>query len=166
MSVLQRKDVRGNGSAGGPVAQRAVGERSGGAAGGAPAAPPDPELVERPQRRRFTAAYKINVLREADGLSQPGEIGALLRREGLYSSHLSTWRGQREAGLLEALARPRGRRPAEPLVAENAELRRRLSRSETELEKARRVIEAQGNVCALLGELHGPRGATESGSTD
>ena len=165
MSVLQRKDVRGNGAAGGPVAQRAVGERSGGAAGGAPAAPPDPELVERPQRRRFTAEYKIDVLSEADGLSQPGEIGALLRREGLYSSHLSTWRGQREAGVLEALSRPRGRRPAEPLVAENAELRRRLSRSETELEKARRVIEAQGNVCALLGELHGPRGATENGST-
>jgi len=165
MSVLQRKDVRGNGSAGGPVAQRAVGERSGGAAGGAPAAPPDPELVERPQRRRFTAAYKINVLREADGLSQPGEIGALLRREGLYSSHLSTWRAQREAGSLEALARPRGRRPAEPLAAENAELRRRLTRSETELEQARRVIEAQGNVCALLGELLGPRGASEPEST-
>ena len=165
MSLLQRKDVRGNG-AGGPGAQRAVGERSGGAAGGAPAAPPDPELVERPQRRRFTAEYKLTVLREADGLSRPGEIGALLRREGLYSSHLSTWRAQREAGVLEALSRPRGRRQAQPLVAENAELRRRLSRSESELEKARRVIEAQGNVCALLGELHGPRGASESASTD
>jgi hypothetical protein len=104
-------------------------------------------------------------LSEADGLSRPGEIGALLRREGLYSSHLSTWRGQREAGVLEALSRPRGRRPAEPLAAENAELRRRLTRSESELEKARRVIEAQGNVCALLGELHGPRGASQSGST-
>jgi len=165
MSLLQRKDVRGNG-AGGRGAQRAVGERSAGAAGrAAPSAPPDPELVERPQRRRFTAEYKLAVLREADGLSRPGEIGALLRREGLYSSHLSTWRTQREAGSLEALARPRGRRPADPLAAENAELRRRLSRSESELEKARRVIEAQGNVCALLGELHGPRGATETGST-
>ena len=111
MSWLQSKDVRGNG-AGGPAAQRAVGERSGGAAGGAaPAAVPDPELVERAQRRRFTAAYKLAVLREADGLSGSGEIGALLRREGLYSSHLSTWRAQREAGVLEALARPRGRRP-------------------------------------------------------
>ena len=166
MSLLQRKDVRGNG-AGGPGAQRAVGERSAGAAGRvAPAAPPDPELVERPQRRRFTAEYKIAVLCEADGLSRPGEIGALLRREGLYSSHLSTWRAQREEGSLEALSRPRGRRPAEPLAAENAELRRRLARSESELEQARRVIEAQGNVCALLGELHGPRGATESASTD
>ena len=166
MSVLQRKDVRGNGSAGGPVVQRAVGERSGGAAGGAPSAPADPELVERPQRRRFTAEYKLSVLREADGLSQPGEIGALLRREGLYSSHLSVWRTQREAGSLEALTRPRGRKPAEPLAAENAQLRRRLARSETELEQARRVIEAQGNVCALLGELHGPRGASETASTE
>ena len=68
-------------------------------------------------------------------------------------------------GGVEALSRPRGRRPADPLTAENAELRRRLARSETELEKARRVIEAQGNVCALLGELHGPRGATETEST-
>jgi transposase-like protein len=95
MSLLQRKDVRGNGA-------------------GGPGALPDPELVERPQRRRFTAAYKLTVLREADGLSRPGEIGALLRREGLYSSHLSTWRAQREEGSLEALSRPRGRRPAEP----------------------------------------------------
>ena len=105
------------------------------------------------------------MLREADGLSRPGEIGALLRREGLYSSHLSTWRAQREAGVLEALSRPRGRKPTDPLAAENAELRRRLARRDSELEKARRVIEAQGNVCALLGELHGPRGATETGST-
>ena len=162
MSWLQSKDVRGNGD-GGPAAQRAVGERSAGAAGGAaPAAVPDPELVERAQRRRFTAAYKLAVLREADGLTRPGEIGALLRREGLYSSHLSTWRAQREAGALEALARPRGRKPADPLAVEVADLRRRLTRAEAELEKARRVIAVQGEVCALLGELHGPRGANES----
>ena len=169
MAWLQSKDVRGNGD-GGPGAQRAVGERSGGAAGATPvvvpSAPPNPELVERPQRRRFTAAYKLAVLREADGLTGPGQIGALLRREGLYSSHLSTWRAQREAGSLEALSRPRGRKPADPLAAENADLRRRLSRSESELAKARRVIAVQGEVCALLGELHGPRGADESGSTD
>jgi transposase len=167
MSWLESKVVRGNGD-GGPGAERAVGERSAGAAvsGAAPMRVPDPELVERPQRRRFTAAYKLAVLREADGLSGPGEIGALLRREGLYSSHLSTWRAQREAGALEALSRPRGRRPAEPLAAENAELRRRLARAEAELEKARRVIEVQGEVCALLGELHGPRGASASGSSD
>ena len=111
--------MRSNGGAA-PAAQRAVGERSGGAAGGSPAAPPDPELVERPQRRRFTVAYKLAVLREAHGLSGSGEIGALLRREGLYSSHLSTWRAQREAGSLEALSRPRGRKPADPLAVEVA----------------------------------------------
>jgi transposase-like protein len=122
--------------------------------------------VERPQRRRFSAEYKLRVLHEADGLSRPGEIGALLRREGLYSSHLSTWRAQREAGVLEALSRPRGRKPADSFAVENAELQRRLTRTETQLEKARRVIEVQGNVCALLGELFEPRGATETGSTD
>jgi transposase-like protein len=163
MSLLQRKDVRGNGS-GGPRAPRAVGEQSEGAAGaGALSRVPDPELIERPRRRRFSAAYKLAVLREADGLTAPGEIGALLRREGLYSSHLSTWRRQREAGALEAFSRPRGRRPADPLQKENAELRRRLTRAETELEKARRVIEVQGEVCALLGELVEPGSANESG---
>jgi len=123
--------------------------------------------VERPQRRRFTSEYKLRILREADGLSRPGDVGALLRREGLYSSHLSTWRRQRDQGGLEALSRPRGRKPAgDPLAAENAKLRRRLTLTETELEKARRVIAVQGNVCALLGELHGPRGATKPESTE
>ena len=120
--------------------------------------------AQAPTPRRFTAEYKLRVLHEADGLSRPGEIGALLRREGLYSSHLSTWRGQREEGVLEALSRPRGRRPADHLAVENAELQRRLTRREAELEKARRVIEVQGNVCALLGELFEPRGASETAS--
>jgi len=166
MSLLQRKDVQGNG-AGGRGAQRAVGERSAGAAGGAaPAAIPDPELIERPRRRRFSAEYKLRILREVDGLARPGEIGALLRREGLYSSHLSTWRRQRDEGALEALSRPRGRKPADPLERENAELRRRAERAESELAKARRVIEVQGNVCALLGELSEPRGASRPESSD
>jgi transposase-like protein len=164
MSWIQSKHVGGNG-AGGPGAQRAVGERSAGAAGAAASAPPDPELAERPQRRRFSAAYKIAVLREADGLTAPGAVGALLRREGLYSSHLSTWRRQREAGALEAFSRPRGRRPADPLERENAELRRDLTRAESELAKARRVIEVQGEVCALLGELVEPGSAIESESS-
>jgi hypothetical protein len=86
----------------------------------------------------------------------------LLRREGLYSSILSEWRKQREAGSLEALERPRGRKPADPLEAENASLRRRLERTEAELEKARKVIEVQGNVSALLGQLLEPRGAEGS----
>ena len=166
MSLLQRNGSGGNG-AGGPELKRAVGERSAGAgAEASPAEAPNPELIERAHRRRFTSEYKIAILAEADGLTHPGEVGALLRREGLYSSHLSVWRRQRDQGALEALSRPRGRKPTEPLEIENAELRRRLTHTEAELETARRVIEVQGNVCALLGELHGPRGAKPTEPTE
>src|SRR5680860_813998 len=96
--------------AGGREAQRAVGERSEAVAGRAePAGVPDPELVERPRRRRFSAEYKLAIVREADTCGRPGEIGALPRREGLYSSLLTEWRRARDAGALEALERPRGR---------------------------------------------------------
>ena len=130
------------------------------------APPPDPELVGRARRRRFTAEYKLRILREADACSKPGEIGALLRREGLYSSLLTEWRRQRERGSLAALDRPRGRPKADPREAQIAALQRRLDRAERELAKARRVIEAQGNVSALLGvgDLLEPRGA--QGSTE
>ena len=143
-------------------AERAVGERS--EAGGGRAAP-DPELVERPLRRRFSAQYKLRILREAEGCTRPGEIGALLRREGLYSGHLSKWRRQRDAGALEALGRPRGRKPIDRRDLELAELRRRLERRETELAKARKVIEIQGNVSALLEQMLGTEGASESESS-
>ena len=147
-------------------AERAVGERSEAADGRAAlAGVADPELVERPVRRRFTAEYKLRILREAEACTRPGEVGALLRREGLYTSHLSAWRRQRDGGALEALGRARGRRRAHPLETEIADLRRRLERTEAELEKARRVIEVQGNVSALLGQLLEPRGAIEPGST-
>jgi transposase len=79
----------------------------------APAGMPDPELVERPRRRRFSAEYKLGILREGDGCQRPGEVGALLRREGLYTSHLTYWRKQRDAGALKELGRPRGRKPAD-----------------------------------------------------
>ena len=125
-------------------------------------AAPDPELVERASRRRFTAAYKLRIVREADACTQPGEVGALLRREGLYSSHLTQWRQARDAGALEALQRPRGRKRADPREAEIAALRRRAERAEAELVKARKVIEVQGNVSALLEELLEPRGAMET----
>lgn len=145
--------------------ERAVGERNREAvARVAPAGVPDPELVEGPKRRRFSAEYKLRILREADACTQPGEIGALLRREGLYSSILSEWRKQREAGSLQALSRPRGRPKPNPLEVENAKLRRRAERAEGELAKARLVIEVQGNVSALLGELLEPKGA--QGSTE
>lgn len=156
-----------NDGGGGRVVERAVGERNGGAAGrSAREGVPDPELVDRPVRRRFTAEYKLRILREAEACSRPGEVGALLRREGLYSSILSEWRKQRDAGSLQALSRPRGRKPPNPLEAENARLQRRAERAEGELAKARKVIEVQGNVSALLGELLEPRGATENGSTE
>jgi transposase-like protein len=138
----------------GAVGDRKRPERSGSA--------PDPELVERPRRRKFTAAYKLAIVREADSCTQSGEVGALLRREGLYSSHLVDWRRQRDAGALEALSKRRGRRAKSPTKAEIERLRRRAERAEAELEKARKVIEVQGNVSALLGELLGPTGADDS----
>jgi transposase len=125
---------------------------------------PDAELVERARRRQFTAEYKLRIVREADACADPGEIGALLRREGLYSSHLSAWRKQREDGALVALGKHRGRPRPDPLQAENAQLRRRLERTEADLAKARKVIEVQGNVSALLGELLEPRSAKEDES--
>jgi len=152
---------------GGHGVERAVGERNGVASGrSAPGVVPDPELVQSAKRRRFTAEYKLAVLREADGCSGSGEIGELLRREGLYRSHLATWRRQRDEGALGALSRPRGRKPSNPLEAENAKLRKRAERAEGVLAKARKVIEVQGNVSALLGELLEPRGATDTPSTE
>ncbi len=102
----------------------AVGERNG-AAGGAPPGLPDSELVEGPKRRRFTTEYKLRVVRAADACSRPGEVGALLCREGLYSPMLCEWRKQRKAGSLEALERRRGRKPVDELEVENAARRRR-----------------------------------------
>jgi transposase-like protein len=142
--------------------ERAVGERKGIDLAQDEAAPPDPELVERARRRRFSAEYKLRILRQADACSKPGEIGALLRREGLYSSLLTEWRRQRERGSLAALDRPRGRPKADRREAQIAALQRHLERAEVELEKARRVIEVQGNVSALLGDLLEPRGAQPS----
>ncbi len=159
-------NVNRNGTSGGRGAQRAVGERNVEAARRPSSAVPDPELIERPQRRRFSAEYKLRIIHEAEACSRPGEIGALLRREGLYTSHLSAWRRQRDQGALVALVRPRGRRKPHPLERENAELRQRMERAEAELTKARKVIEVQGNVSALLGELLGPRGAKSNGSTE
>ena len=73
---------------------------------------PDPDVVPKAKRRRFSAEYKLRILREADACSEPGEIGSLLRREGLYSSHLSNWRRQRQSGTLAGL-KPKKRRIAE-----------------------------------------------------
>jgi transposase-like protein len=132
-------------------AQRAGGERSGVAPNGGERSPvPNPELIQRPRRRRFTAEYKLQILQQADACTQPGDVGSLLRREGLYTSHLTAWRQQGDRGALAALRRPRGRPKREPLAVENATLRRRAERAEAELAKAQRVIEVQGKLSALL----------------
>jgi transposase-like protein len=115
---------------------------------------PDPELAEKAKRRRFTAAYKLRIVREADRCERPGEVGALLRREGLYSSLLTQWRRARDSGALQALE-PRKRGPAGPSPEQiaNAALRRERDQAVSDLQTARRVIEVQGNVSALLEEL-------------
>ncbi len=147
-----------------PAAERREAERSetdrSGAVGKtvAPSPPlpsrPDPEVVAAAKRRTFTAEYKQRILTEADAASaQPGAIGALLRREGLYSSHLVTWRRERQAGILKGLT-PHKRGPKfkrSPLEEENEKLRRENQRLTEELRKAEIVIDVQKKVGALLG---------------
>ncbi len=149
--------------AAGHDAQRAVGELGFGAGGRAAGeGVRDPELVEQAKRRSFTAEFKARILAEADVCTRPGEVGELLRREGLYMSHLTCWRKQRKEGALKELGKPRGRKPVDRRGQEIAALTRKLERSEAELEKARRVIEIQGNVSALLEEMLGTDSASRS----
>jgi len=114
--------------------------------------PPDPEVPERAQRRRFTAAYKLRILEEADGCTASGQLGALLRREGLYSSHLADWRHQRAQGTLAALApQRRGRPPAAAPRSELIRLRQENERLTRQLAAAEAIVEIQKKVSALLG---------------
>jgi transposase len=118
----------------------------------APSSAPDPEVRAVAKRRQFNAAYKLSVLEEADRCTSPGAIGALLRREGLYSSHLSVWRRERESGALAALGRRRGRKgKLTPEQRRIAELEARSARLKRELEQARTIIEVQKKLCTLLG---------------
>jgi transposase len=115
---------------------------------------PDPEMVPRAKRRRFNAEYKVRILEEADACSERGEIGALLRREGLYSSHLTTWRRQRAQGQLAALSpKKRGRKSSvdEALAKELAELKQDKQRLQTRLQQAETIIEVQKKLSGLLG---------------
>jgi transposase len=130
--------------------ERSEAPRSGGSSAGEREpgpAPPDPEVPARQAKRRFTPAYKLDVLRRADACTRPGELGALLRKEGLYSSHLVTWRRQREHGLTPK-SRGRKVRLVDPKVKhleqENRRLTRRLQRAET-------IIAYQKKVHELLG---------------
>ena len=123
---------------------------------------PDPELVEQAKRRRFTAAYKARILAEADACAAPGAVGELLRREGLYTSHLTYWRKQREDGALKELGKPRGRKPGDTRDGQIAALTRRAERAEAEVQKLKRVVTIQGNVSALLEEMLGEGSAPRS----
>jgi transposase len=146
------------------VSQFAAGVGNGGRPAGAGVVP-DPELVERARRRKFTAEYKLSIVAEADACTRPGELGALLRREGLYSSHLTTWRAQRDRTALDGLE-PKRRGPKAPSTdaVELAKVRRERDKALSDLETARRVIEVQGNVSALLEELLS-KSATPSDAT-
>ena len=119
---------------------------------GFPSPRPDPEVNEHPTRRRFTKDYKLRILAEADQATEPGAIGALLRREGLYSSRLSVWRHQRANGELSA-AKGTSRSEPDRHGQEIARLRKQNKRLQDRLARAEKVIEIQGKVSALLGEL-------------
>jgi transposase len=116
---------------------------------------PDPEVPARPVRRVYSAEFKRQVLKEVDACTEFGEIGAVLRRHGLYSSHLKTWREQRERGELSGLApQKRGRKPTpkNPLADEVARLERELRRATARAERAEGLVEVQKKLAELLGE--------------
>ena len=116
--------------------------------------PPDPEVPEKKRRRKFTAKYKLSVLSESDSCTEPGQIGALLRREGLYSSHLTTWRRQKEKGLLDALSpkkRGRKKKSTNPLADRVARLEKDNRRLQQKLKQAELIIEAQKKMSEILG---------------
>jgi transposase-like protein len=121
-------------------------------ANGLEARVPDPEVVPKAKRRQFTAKYKLRVLEQVDRCTERGQIGELLRREGLYSSHLSKWRQQRARGQLQGLAaKKRGRAAQAPAAAELAQLRRENERLRAQLEQAEMIIDVQKKLAKLLG---------------
>jgi len=144
-----------------PVSAEGAMERAPRATGIAPSAggrqlipSPDPEVPEIKPRRKFTAKYKLEILEQVDQCKQPGELGELLRREGLYSSNLSTWKRQKEKGLLKALApQKRGRKRSEknPLTSKVAQLEKENRRLEQKLKRAELIIEAQKKMAEILG---------------
>jgi transposase len=125
---------------------------------------PNPEVPARAKPRTYSARYKARILAEYEGLDKAGK-GALLRREGLYTSLISAWREQRDKGALQALAASAGRPAAEAAERENARLRRQIERLEADLGKARTVIEVQGKLSALLDQLATGSPRTSNGET-
>jgi transposase-like protein len=110
-------------------------------------------VVAKPKRRQFTAAYKLQILQEVDACKEPGQIGALLRKEGLYSSHLGKWRKLREQGQLDALSQSRGRKPdPDTLLKQQVrQLEREKARLQRKLRQAEAIIEVQKKVSEILG---------------
>jgi transposase-like protein len=128
-------------------------------------ASPDPEVPENKPRRKHTAEYKLRILAEADACDQLGQIGALLRREGLYSSSLTTWRRQRQDGLFQAMTpKKRGRKEKQknPLAKDVARLENENRRLQLKLKKAELIIEAQKKMAEILGIA---QDLTESGES-
>jgi transposase len=116
------------------------------------AAAADPEVIDKPIRRRFTSEYKLRIVEEADRCTEPGKVGRLLRREGLYTSHLTSWRKAARTGSLKALSKKRGRKSERnPLEEKVRKLEREKARLEKELHKAHLIIDVQGKVAGLLG---------------
>jgi len=116
----------------------------------------NPEVPEKAKRRRFDASYKLRVLEEAERCREPGQVGELLRREGLYSSHLTTWRKQRDEGALQGLGpKRRGRKPKrkDPMALEVERLRRENQRLTERLRQAETIIEVQKKISEMLGTL-------------
>jgi len=151
--VVPMPDGRGAAREAEPAANTATSSRPTPSVGPA-AAVPDPEVPEKAARRRFTAEYKLRILREAEGCDTPGAVGALLRREGLYSSNLTLWRQQQDQGALAALSpRARGRRAAAapPLARRIAELERELARLHERLRQAEAIMAAQKKLSEILG---------------
>jgi len=121
--------------------------------------PPDPEVPEKKARRKFTAKYKLQIIEEADACTEPGQLGAFLRSKGLYSSHVATWRRQKEEGLLVALSpKKRGRKEKEknPLAPRVAELERETEGLRRKLKRAETIIEFQKKISEILGIAQDP----------
>jgi transposase-like protein len=116
--------------------------------------PSDPEVPEKKPRRKFTAKYKLEILEKVETCTRPSQIGLLLRKEGLYSSNLTTWRKQRDKGLLEAMTpKKRGRKKVEknPLAQEVARLQGDNERLKKKLKQAETIIEVQKKISQILG---------------
>jgi transposase-like protein len=140
---MERNQANGNGEIP-STSNRAV--RSG------DSTPPDSEVQEEPERRRFSAAYKARIVRAAEACMEKGQIAALLRREGLYSSQLCEWRKKYQHGALTALQDDsRGRKKVNPLQEENERLQRQVARLEHRLQQAETIIEVQKKIAAILG---------------